>query len=79
MIEQFKQWIFQGNPVLKVAILVLVIGIILLLRFATEHWQLSLAVKLAIVAGVSGAVTGTRLLDAELKTAVLPWPWKVWV
>ncbi|TCB63778.1 DUF2339 domain-containing protein [Acinetobacter sp. ANC 4216] len=57
LIEQFKQWIFQGNPVLKVAILVLVIGIILLLRFATEHWQLSLAVKLAIVAGISGAVT----------------------
>lgn len=57
LIEQLKQWIFQGNPVLKVAILVLVIGIILLLRFATEHWQLSLAMKLAIVAGVSGAVT----------------------
>lgn len=58
LIEQLKQWIFQGNPVLKVAILVLVIGIILLLRFATEHWQLSLAMKLAIVAAVSGAVTG---------------------
>ncbi|UDM37776.1 DUF2339 domain-containing protein [Acinetobacter haemolyticus] len=57
LIEQLKQWIFQGNPVLKVAILVLVIGIILLLRFATEHWQLSLAMKLAIVAGISGAVT----------------------
>lgn len=58
LIEQLKQWIFQGNPVLKVAILVLVIGIILLLRFATENWQLSLAMKLAIVAAVSGAVTG---------------------
>ncbi|CAB1209679.1 DUF2339 domain-containing protein [Acinetobacter bouvetii] len=58
LIEQVQLWIFQGNPVLKVAVLVLVIGIILLLRFATEHWQLSLAVKLAIVAGVSGAVTG---------------------
>ncbi|WP_166169380.1 DUF2339 domain-containing protein [Acinetobacter sp. SA01] len=58
LMEQLKQWIFQGNPVLKVAILVLVIGIILLLRFATEHWQLSLAMKLAIVAAVSGAVTG---------------------
>ncbi|NNG74735.1 DUF2339 domain-containing protein [Acinetobacter sp. ANC 4277] len=57
LIDQLKQWIFQGNPVLKAAILVLVIGIILLLRFATEHWQLSLAVKLAIVASVSAAVT----------------------
>lgn len=58
LIDQLKQWIFQGNPVLKAAILVLVIGIVLLLRFATEHWQLSLALKLAIVAGVSTAVTG---------------------
>jgi uncharacterized membrane protein len=58
LIEQLKQWTFQGNPVLKVAILVLVIGIILLLRFATEHWQLSLALKLAIVATVSATVTG---------------------
>ena len=57
LIDQLKQWIFQGNPVLKVAILVLVMGIVLLLRFATEHWQLSLALKLAIVASVSAAVT----------------------
>jgi uncharacterized membrane protein len=57
LVDQFRQWIFQGNPVLKIAILVLIIGIVLLLRFATEHWQLSLALKLAIVASVSGAVT----------------------
>lgn len=57
LIDQLKQWIFQGNPVLKVAILVLVMGIVLLLRFATEHWQLSLAVKLGVVASVSAAVT----------------------
>ena len=57
LVDQFRTWIFQGNPVLKVAILVLIIGIVLLLRFATEHWQLSLALKLAIVASVSGAVT----------------------
>ena len=57
LMDQLQQWIFQGNPVLKVAILVLVIGVVLLLRFATEHWQLSLATKLAIVAGISGSVT----------------------
>ncbi|WP_407304407.1 DUF2339 domain-containing protein [Acinetobacter sp.] len=57
LIDQLKQWIFQGNPVLKVAIVVLVMGIVLLLRFATEHWQFSLALKLTIVAGVSAAVT----------------------
>lgn len=55
--EQLKVWLFQGNPVLKTAIAVLVIGVILLLRFATEHWQLSLAVKLALVAAVSMGVT----------------------
>ena len=55
--EQMSQWIFKGNPVLKVAILVLVIGVILLLRFATEHWQLSLALKLGIVTLVSAAAT----------------------
>ncbi len=57
LMTQIRLWVFQGNPVLKVAILVLVIGIVLLLRFATEHWQLSLAVKLAIVAVVSAVVT----------------------
>jgi len=55
--EQMSQWIFKGNPVLKVAILVLVIGVILLLRFATEHWQLSLALKLGIVTLISAMVT----------------------
>lgn len=61
--DQLQQWLFKGNPVLKVAIAVLVVGIVLLLRFATEHWQLSLAVKLLLVAGVSIAVTalGYRL------------------
>lgn len=54
--QQIKLWVFTGNPVLKVAILVLVIGIILLLRFATEHWQFSLALKLIIISAVSFAV-----------------------
>ncbi|MDM1245800.1 DUF2339 domain-containing protein [Acinetobacter sp. R933-2] len=58
LIQQMKQWIFQGNPVLKAATVVLVIGIILLLRFATEHWQVSLSLKLAIVAILSFVLTG---------------------
>ncbi|OTG85222.1 DUF2339 domain-containing protein [Acinetobacter sp. ANC 4648] len=57
LMDQLKQWLLQGNPVLKTAILLLVIGIILLLRFATEHWQFSLALKLSIVAIVSAAIT----------------------
>ena len=55
--DQLNQWIFQGNPVLKVAILVLVMGVVLLLRFATEHWQISLTFKLILVAAMSGVVT----------------------
>lgn len=56
--QQLQQWIFQGNPVLKVAVTVLLMGIVLLLRFATEHWQLDLAVQLAIVGVVCAVVTG---------------------
>ncbi len=56
--SQIQQWLFQGNPVLKVAVLVLVIGVVLLLRFATEHWQLSLAMKLLIVSLISAGVVG---------------------
>ncbi|AOA59146.1 DUF2339 domain-containing protein [Acinetobacter larvae] len=49
---QCKQWLWQGNPVLKAAIVVLVIGIILLLRFASEHWQLDLAWQLIVFSAV---------------------------
>lgn len=52
----FKHWLWQGNPVLKVAIAVLLVGLILLLRFATEHWQLSLALKLGLISLVNLAV-----------------------
>ena len=34
-------WMVHGNPILRVAVAVLMIGVILLLRFASEHWQLS--------------------------------------
>lgn len=63
--QQLQQWIFKGNPVLKVAIGILLIGIILLLRFATEHWQLELAVQLTVVGVVCAAVVllGQRLFD----------------
>lgn len=57
LLQQVQSWLLHGNPVLKAAISVLLIGVVLLLRFATEHWQFSLAVKLLFVAGVSAAVT----------------------
>lgn len=58
LLQQIQQWIFHGNPVLKVAIMVLVVGIILLLRFASEHWQLELAFQLAGMAIICTAVSG---------------------
>ncbi|WP_347473405.1 DUF2339 domain-containing protein [Acinetobacter thermotolerans] len=72
LIEQIQRWIFQGNPVLKAAIGILVIGIILLLRFATEHWQLSLAMKLGLIALASVAVTGLgyRLIEKNRSFAL---------
>ncbi len=50
-------WMKHGNPILRVAVAVLMVGIVLLLRFASEHWQLSLAVKLGFIAAAGGATT----------------------
>ena len=49
-------WMIHGNPILRVAVTVLMVGIVLLLRFASEHWQLSLGVKLGFIAS-AGMVT----------------------
>ncbi|MHA3981105.1 DUF2339 domain-containing protein [Acinetobacter venetianus] len=49
-------WMIHGNPILRVAVAVLMVGVVLLLRFASEHWQLSLGVKLGFIAS-AGIVT----------------------
>lgn len=59
--DSVSSWLFGGNPVLKGAIVVLVIGIILLLRFATEYWQISLSLKLAALAAVAAVTTAFGL------------------
>lgn len=51
------QWLMHGNPILRVAIALLMIGVVLLLRFASEHWQLSLSIKLLGIALAGGGVT----------------------
>lgn len=56
LFAQLKQWIFTGNPVLQTAVVVLLIGLILLLRFATVHWQLSLGLKLGAIASLSALI-----------------------
>ncbi len=56
LFEQIKIWLFEGNLVLKTAVVILVIGIILLLRFIAAHLSLSLSEKLIAVAVASLAV-----------------------
>lgn len=58
LVSQIQQWIFHGNPVLKTAVVILLIGVILLLRFAAEHWQFNLAAQLFAVANISLALVG---------------------
>ncbi|NNP74832.1 hypothetical protein A7P54_17240 [Acinetobacter sp. Ac_3412] len=56
-------WMIHGNPILRVAVAILMVGVILLLRFASEHWQLSLGVKLGFItiAGIATTVAGYLL------------------
>ncbi len=55
--QPVQHWLLHGNPILRVAIVVLMIGVVLLLRFASEHWQLSLSAKLLAIALTGGAAT----------------------
>lgn len=50
-------WMMHGNPILRVAVAVLMVGVVLLLRFASEHWQLSLSAKLGFIAAAGGITT----------------------
>ncbi|RLZ07301.1 DUF2339 domain-containing protein [Acinetobacter sp. 2JN-4] len=50
-------WMVHGNPILRVAVAILMVGVVLLLRFASEHWQLSLSVKLGFIASAGGITT----------------------
>ncbi|MCY6413377.1 DUF2339 domain-containing protein [Acinetobacter sp. VNH17] len=56
-------WMIHGNPILRVAVAVLMVGVVLLLRFASEHWQLSLGVKLGFIAsaGITTTIVGYLL------------------
>lgn len=57
--QPILQWMIHGNPILRIAVAVLMVGVVLLLRFASEHWQLSLGVKLSFI-----ALTGTVITIA---------------
>ncbi|WP_089606030.1 DUF2339 domain-containing protein [Acinetobacter piscicola] len=59
----FVDWFKGGNSIVRVAIIILLIGIILLLRFASEYWQPTLSSKMIgiAVAGIVMTVIGYRL------------------
>lgn len=59
----FVDWFKGGNSIVRVAIIILLIGIILLLRFASEYWQPTLSSKMIgiAVAGTAMIVIGYRL------------------
>lgn len=50
-------WFKGGNSIVRIAVVILLIGVILLLRFASEYWQLTLGAKMAGIAGVGFAIT----------------------
>lgn len=56
-LQTAQHWLLQGNPILRVAVLLLLVGVVLLLRFATENWQLSLAAKLSMIAAFGAFAT----------------------
>lgn len=50
-------WFKGGNSIVRIAIIILLIGVILLLRFASEYWQLTLSAKMAAIAAGGFALT----------------------
>lgn len=54
----FVDWFKGGNSIVRMGIIVLLIGVILLLRFASEYWQPTLSTKLAGVAVAGMVMTG---------------------
>lgn len=51
-------WFKGGNSIVRIAVVILLIGVVLLLRFASEYWQLTLSAKMAGIAVGGFALTG---------------------
>jgi uncharacterized membrane protein len=71
-------WMMHGNPILRVAVAVLMVGVVLLLRFASEHWQLSLGVKLSFIALVLSRPL-LQVIYCKRKISYLLLLYKAWV
>lgn len=68
----FLEWFKGGNSIVRIAIIILLIGVVLLLRFASEYWQPTLSTKMAGIAVAGGALTaiGYRLREKRYGYAV---------
>lgn len=53
-----KQWLFGGNTIVKAGVGILFIGLAFLAKFASEHIQVPIEVRLAIIAAVAVALLG---------------------
>ncbi len=51
-------WFKGGNSIVRIAVVILLIGVVLLLRFASEYWQLTLSAKMAGIGASGIALTG---------------------
>ena len=70
--QHMLDWLVKGNPILKVAVALLLIGVVLLLRFASEYWQVSLGGRLLAIGavGVVTTIAGYWLGNRNLRFAV---------
>ena len=70
--HSFIQWFKGGNAIVRVGILVLLIGVVLLLRLATDMFTIPIEVRLGAVAagGVALTLVGLRLREKRRSYAI---------
>lgn len=70
--HSFLQWFKGGNAIVRVGILVLLIGVVLLLRLATDLFTIPIEVRLGAVAagGVALTLVGLRLREKRRSYAI---------
>ncbi len=70
--HSFLQWFKGGNAIVRVGILVLLVGVVLLLRLATDLFTIPIEVRLGVVAagGVGLTLLGLRLREKRRSYAI---------
>ena len=58
ILQTTLDWFKGGNSIVRIAVVILLIGVVLLLRFATEYWEISLPIKMFGIALAGAVVTG---------------------